>query len=629
MGKWKMTEYTVDKLNNEIENKKITIPKYQRGAVWNKTQKDKLIDSMNKGYPFGSILLYENDNRRQIIDGLQRSTTIIEFVKNPARFFTDDNIDKETIDRIIDYIAVIGSKPEIQSKLESLIKDWVTKNHQTMQDVQRMQYGDLVDEIIKEWPTAESSKNEIKLLVKDMFNAFQDVCNNIANMQIPALVYEGDESLLPEIFERINSQGAKLTKQQIYSATWAHDIVKLNNSMFDEIITNNRDRYENMLDESMELDDYNPTELIRQKEVNIFELVFGFGKMISRKYPYLFNFDEKDKTKVESVGFNLINACLVQRSAYMKSLNINLKTLIGLDTYHIESFLSRIVEAIEYVDKRLGAGTKFKGNTRSDSRVYPLHTEMQITSIIATVFIARHASFNSNEKGDIQNLVIDTSKFNPKWALMKERFNRNILRIYTMDILGQKWKGSGDKKLDNIVIDSYYYDREVSWKEFEQVLDVYYNTINAERNERKQVAAPKEPEKLILNLIYSKIFSASDQNDDSKYDIEHLAPKNLMKDRISRYSEDFRLPISSIGNLCLLPEYDNRVKKDKTIYHDEYYLSKIDNIKDIEEKYTFTIKSDLAWLEDELTEEQFRSAYINFLNNRYTKMKQIIQNNLF
>lgn len=629
MGKWKMTEYTVDKLNNEIENRKITIPKYQRGAVWNKVQKDKLIDSMNKGYPFGSILLYENGNRRQIIDGLQRSTTIIEFVKNPAKFFTDDNIDEETIDQIIDYIAVISSKPEIQSKLESLIKDWVTKNHHTMQDVQRMQYGDLVDEIINEWPTAESSKNEIKLLVKEMFNTFQDVCNNIANMQIPALVYEGDESLLPEIFERINSQGAKLTKQQIYSATWAHDIVKLDKSMFNEIITNNRDRYENMLDENMELDDYNPTELIRQKEVNIFELVFGFGKMISRKYPYLFNFDEKDKTKVESVGFNLINACLVQKSANMRNLNINLKILIGLDTYHIESFLSRIIEAIEYVDKRLGAGTKFKGNTRSDSRVYPLHTEMQIISIIATVFIARHASFNSNEKGDIQNLDIDTSKFNTKWSLMKERFNRNILRIYTMDILGQKWKGSGDKKLDNIVIDSYYYDREVSWKEFEQVLDVYYTTINAERNERKQVAAPKEPEKLILNLIYSKIFSASDQNDDSKYDIEHLAPKNLMKDRISRYSEDFRLPISSIGNLCLLPEYDNRVKKDKTIYHDEYYLTKIDNIKDIEEKYTFTIKSDLAWLEDELTEVQFRSAYINFLNNRYTKMKQIIQNNLF
>lgn len=629
MGKWKMTEYTVEKLNNEIEDKKITIPKYQRGAVWNKQQKDKLIDSMNKGYPFGSILLYENDNRRQIIDGLQRSTTIIEFVKNPAKFFTDDNINEETINKIIDRIGVVGSRSGIELKLENIIKDWVTKNHHTMQDVQRMQYGDLVDEIIHEWPTSESSKNEIKLLVKDMFNAFQDVCNNIANMQIPALVYEGDESLLPEIFERINSQGAKLTKQQIYSATWAHDIVKLESLQFDEIITNNRDRYENMLDESMELDDYNPTELIRQKEVNIFELVFGFGKMISRKYPYLFTFDEKDKTKVESIGFNLINACLVQRSSNMRKLNTNLKELIGLDTQHIESFLARIIDAIEYVDKRLGAGTKFKGNTRSDSRVYPLHTEMQITSIIATVFIARHALFELNDRGDVQNLTIDTFTFNQKWSYMKDKFNRNILLIYSMDILGQKWKGSGDKKLDNIVIDSYYYDREVSWKEFEQVLDVYYSTLNSERNERKQVAAPKEPEKLVLNLIYSKIFSASDQNDGSNYDIEHLAPKNLMKEKICGYSEDFRLPISSIGNLCLLPEYDNRVKKDKTIYQDEYYLSKISDIKEIEMKYTFTIKSDLAWLDEELTENQFRSAYINFLNNRYDKMKQIIQSNLF
>lgn len=629
MGKWKMTEYTVEKLNNEIEDKKITIPKYQRGAVWNKQQKDKLIDSMNKGYPFGSILLYENDNRRQIIDGLQRSTTIIEFVKNPAKFFTDDNIDEETINKIIDHIGVVGSRSEIELRLENIIKDWVTKNHHTMQDVQRMQYGDLVDEIIHEWPTSGSSKNEIKLLVKDMFNVFQDVCNNIANMQIPALVYEGDESLLPEIFERINSQGAKLTKQQIYSATWAHDIVKLESSQFDEIITNNRDRYENMLDESMELDDYNPTELIRQKEVNIFELVFGFGKMISRKYPYLFTFDEKDKTKVESIGFNLINACLVQRSSNMRKLNTNLKELIGLDTQHIESFLTRIIEAIEYVDKRLGAGTKFKGNTRSDSRVYPLHTEMQITSIIATVFIARHASFELTDRGDVQNLSIDTSMFNQKWSYMKDKFNRNILRIYSMDILGQKWKGSGDKKLDNIVIDSYYYDRDVSWKEFEQVLDVYYSTLNSERNERKQVAAPKEPEKLVLNLIYSKIFSASDQNDGSNYDIEHLAPKNLMKEKICSYSDDFRLPISSIGNLCLLPEYDNRVKKDKTIYQDDYYLSKINDVKEIETKYTFTIKSDLAWLDEELTENQFRSAYINFLNNRYDKMKQIIQSNLF
>lgn len=629
MGSWKMAEYSIEKLSTDIENKKITIPKYQRGAVWNKGQKEKLIDSMNKGFPFGSILLYENENRRQIIDGLQRSTTIIEFVKNPAKFFTDDNLEEEKINEIIECFNVIGNKSEIENRLIEKIKAWVIENHHTMQEVQRMQYGDLVDEIIEEWPTAGDKRTEIKNLVRDIFSDFQDICSNISNMQIPALIYEGEESLLPEIFERINSQGAKLTKQQIYSATWAHDMVQLNGDNFQDIIYNNRDRYENMLDESMELDDYNPTELIRKKEVNIFELVFGFGKMISKKYPYLFTYDGKDKTKVESVGFNLINACLVQKSINMRKLNVNLKELIGLGTSEIENFLNKIIEAIDYVDKRLGAGTKFKSNMRSSSKISPLHTEMQIVSIIATVFINRHASFELTSKGEVTNLTIDTSMYNARWRNMKDRFDKNVLKIYSMDILGQKWKGSGDKRVDSIITENYYYDREVSWKEFEQVLDVYYTTINSERNERKQVATPKEAEKLILNLIYSSIFSAADQTNESNYDIDHMAPKNLMKEKLSRYSDECRLPISSIANLCLLPEYDNRVKKDKTIYQDTHYLSKIRSITEIEEKYTFTVKSDLAWLEDDLTETQFKNAYFKFLDNRYKIIKEKMKENLF
>ena len=170
MGNWKMTEYSIEKLSNDIKNNKITVPKYQRGAVWQKSQKDKLIDSMNKGFPFGSILLYENDNKRQIIDGLQRSKTIIEFIKNPARFFNDENLDEDKINKIIDYFNIVGSRSEIKSKLIDIIKAWIVNEHHTMQDVQRMQYGDLVDEIIKVWPTANDNKDEIKKLIKSIFS---------------------------------------------------------------------------------------------------------------------------------------------------------------------------------------------------------------------------------------------------------------------------------------------------------------------------------------------------------------------------------------------------------------------------------------------------------------------------
>lgn len=631
MGNWSMEEYSVERLNREIDSKKIKVPKYQRGSVWNKQQKEKLIDSMNKGFPFGSILLYKDEhNDKQIIDGLQRSSTIIEFVKNPAKFFVDDNIDEDIVSDLSDLFGVNGSKEAITEELVELILNWVKTEHKSMIDIQRMQYSDLYDCIERKWPTAINKKEEIKQLIKKLFNNFQNVCSKIVEMKIPALVYEGDDSLLPEIFERINSQGSKLTKQQIYSATWANDYVKITNADLVEIINNNRDRYDNMLDESMELTDYNSTELNRNKEVNIFELVFGFGRLISRKYQYLFNYDEKDLSKVESIGFNLINACLMQKSANMKNLNLNLKKYIGLDTNSVEKFLLKIIDAINYVDKRLGSGTKFKSNTRSDSKISPLHTEMQIVSIIATVFINRHVRYNVTEKGEITDLEINCEESNEKWGKNKEKFNKNILKIYSMDVIAQKWKGSGDKKLDSILIDNAYYFRDISWKEFEQVLDFYYTTMNSERNERKQVSSPKEADKLILNLIYSSIFTAADQNDESCFDIEHLAPKNLMKEKICQYSEDLKLPISSIGNLCLLPQYDNRTKKDKTIYQDQKYLNKIGDIQKIEEKYTFTIKSDFGWLElNNLSEDQFKVAYINFLNIRFGRMKTKIQENLF
>lgn len=625
---WKPDQYTVDSLNNDIVSGNITVPKFQRGKRWTQKQKETLIDSMIKGFPFGSMLLYESGGKRQIIDGLQRSTTIIEFVKNPAVFFGDDYLNEESIKKIISLINVNGDENAQKEILKNIIKGWIVKNHTSMIDIDRMQYNHLVREIIREFPTANDHEHEIEELVGNDLKKFQDDCRNIASVTIPALIYEGNEGLLPEIFERINSQGSKLTKQEIYAATWADDQVIVNSQDFEEIILNNRDRYDNVLDESMELDEYDPTEFIRNKRVNIFELIFGFGKMISKRYPYLFNYDDSDKTKVESIGFNLINACLCQKNNNMGKLNIVLREYIGYDTNKLEIFLNKILDAIEYVDKRLSKGIKFKSNIRSFSKVYPLHTEMQIVSIIASIFIERHVTFNITDDGEINNLQINCESYNSSWSNYKEKFNKNVLKIYTIDILAQKWKGSGDKKLDNIILDKYYYTREIKWEEFEQNLDIFYTNMNNERNERTKISAPKEPEKLLMNLVYSSIFSAADQTDESNYDIEHLVPKNLMKAKICNYSDDFKLPVSSIGNLCLLPEYENRVKKDKIIYDDAAYISSI-IINDLERKYTFTIKSDFAWLEDDLDEEQFKEAYFKFLDARFSKIKIKLKDNLF
>lgn len=629
MGSWRLEEYNVDQLSKDLENKIITVPKYQRGAVWNREQKRMLIDSMNNGFPFGSILLYDKGSTRQIVDGLQRSTTIIEYVKNPADFFEEENLKNSFIEKILDEIGTVGSRESMKDQVKSEIIMWVKNNHNTMTEVQRMQYSECAKKLSSIFPTLIGREDKITILLKDVFSDFQDTCESIGAIKIPALVYKGEESMLPEIFERINSQGAKLTKQQIYSATWAHDIIELSSdSNYNCILKFNRDRYENMLDDSMELDDYNSSEFLKKREINIFEFVFGFGKYISQKYRYLFKYDPDDPTKVESVGFNLLNACLLQKSSNMKNLNTNIKNLIGLDSESIELFLDKVEDAIAYVDKRLGATSKFKGNTRSDSKVSPLHTEMQIVSIIATVFIQRHVSYKIDDEENISDIVVNLETYNNAWSSMKDTFNDNLMKIYTIDIIGQKWKGSGDMKLNNILIDRYYYNREVSWNEFETALDAYYTSLNSERNERKQVKSPAEAEKLLLNIIYSKIFTAADQNDGSKFDIEHLATKNMMKEKMNNYSNDFRLPISSVANLCLLPEYDNRTKKDRTLYDDAEYVSKID-LKYVEDKFTFTSESDFEWLKADLSEQDFKKEYFIFLNNRFKTMKQKIKESIF
>lgn len=63
-------------------------PKYQRGYVWNNDFKTKLIYSLIKGYPIGSISLrvLEQPNSKgaqtEVVDGQQRLTTIRDFVHN-------------------------------------------------------------------------------------------------------------------------------------------------------------------------------------------------------------------------------------------------------------------------------------------------------------------------------------------------------------------------------------------------------------------------------------------------------------------------------------------------------------------------------------------------------------------
>ena len=183
-------------------------------------------------------------------------------------------------------------------------------------------------------------------------------------------------------------------------------------------------------------------------------------------------------------------------------------------------------------------------------------------SAVASVFLCKHATITYNDNSDIESISFSLDQTNTAWKQwQKTNFKKNFPKIYIMDSLQRRWSGTGDRKMDQTLNVPDYYCHEVKPDDFSEVMDSWYKQMNGERLEIGKVASPKEPEQLLLAVLYLNSFNAGQQLDDSKYDIEHLATKKLMKKQLDAFNGDLRLPISSFGNLCLLPQYENRSKK--------------------------------------------------------------------
>ncbi len=60
------TSLFIKQLISDLERGRIRIPSFQRGFVWNSEQVAYFIDSIYKGFPFGSILLWRTRSELRI-----------------------------------------------------------------------------------------------------------------------------------------------------------------------------------------------------------------------------------------------------------------------------------------------------------------------------------------------------------------------------------------------------------------------------------------------------------------------------------------------------------------------------------------------------------------------------------
>lgn len=580
------------------DNKKIAVPMFQRGKRWGSNQQRTFIDSLIKGFPVGTMLFYETieDGKQTyiLVDGLQRGNSIKKYMNDPTEFFYDKNISDEFCQTVLQ--VVNANVPDnygiIRAKLTSFIKAQKT--------FKNLQYYQPAKEIADYFSSGFEPIGELINIMTGFFEERQALYEQIAMTVIPVIVYHGPEENLPEIFDRINSQGTPLDQYEVYAAAWpVNKRFKIKNT---DIVEHAIKKYDAFIEDGFSIHGYDREKMRTTREVNAFEYLFGLSKYLVSKYDLLgFNKSLADDT-VNPLGFELVNACLNDTDR-IKTLYQNI-----YDIDDIDGFENALYKAIDFVIDSVSAIIRFKGNSRTGTKLF--HSKYQILSMISTTFKEMY------DEGDY-------SSFSVTWADKKNSIARNLRMYYVLDIITNYWSEGGTGKIHSAAKPNRY-AVDISPRTWRIALDGFFDK-SMSRTELKQIPNPKSEEYVILNCIYLNTFTAMDQLSINKFDVEHIAPKEQMKKLIST-TKGAGLPISCIANLCYLPDYVNRSKHDKNFYQDKKYLQHI-NLEEVEKKYSFTTVEDLEWMDmpyqDADDYDALKQFYTEFCYERYKILKRL------
>lgn len=583
--------WTVADLVNSLGDKdpkkrKIKIPKFQRNLVWDEGQKKKFIESVKMGFPIGSLLLHKTGSENgftiyQLIDGLQRSTTLLKYRQNPTSFFDNSEVSEGILSEIKNHRSDISD-----DITKECVASWI-RQLKGFEETDNFSSQDLVDHLDEklELNFIKEQGQELRKFVQPFTQKVKEDAN-IFDFRIPIVIYSGEQSHLAEIFSRLNKQGTHLSKYQIYAATWiAFDSFKINNK---ELILKIKGKYDKLIEGDLRIENYDPL-TFEYGDFTVFEYFFGLGKLLIDKFPYLFN-DKKGEE--ESIGFNLGATCL----------GLGIKSLESLPKYYLkveqDKFEKALLDSITIVNDILKPYVALRANKKNSTKKITIyHTEYQIVSLIGKIFRSKYDD----------NLNIRT-----EWKRSQTKLKTNIPLWYLYDILRGTWRGSPDNIMKTT--NGNRYEQPIARHTWEFVLDEWFEA-DMQRQEKTR-ANISDTTILFYKYIYTHLLTAKEELSEIEFDIEHLVPIERLKKMII---DNKGLPMSCFANLCLLEKRLNREKGSTTIF--EYLTENRSNsrgYKDIE-RFVLTTKKELSFLENNPTIENYKE----FLRQRYLTVRNV------
>lgn len=591
MGKYKTAQMTYDELNKKIQAGSIQYPKFQRNVVWGDKKIKGLIDTIQKGYPFGSILLYRPDENAtenyKLIDGLQRYQAISKYTNAPLQYYPGFNDKFEILQEEI--AEIINKELEIEEDVLKQLSDQLKQNFKKYSN----------DSKLSEIISGYKDNTEVKKIYPDILSLVEDFINGIKSeiktndLIIPVIYFDGNENELTDVFQRINEGGKPLTKYEIFASSWCDYIIK--DFKDSDILNTLKKRYEKLEETIGELSfDFEYDDLT---DINVFEYCFSTSKIIAQKIS-----KNSSDEEIDTIGFTLFASALSISAKDIRKIGVTLSEWSSDNLIKLKDIL---VECTEQVIGNLRQQFSYNKN------YFVVPNDFQLISYIATILKLRYTI-------SLEGEILENKRDNSQIESAFKGIECDIL----LNIFENNWGNAGDTKLDtSIGINS---DNKLKYLKHPNKSDIIasFDLYMKRQNETDSLAAGvKSVDKMLLAYLLNKeIAKNGNIVENNKIDIEHIVTQKILKDN------EIRL-ISPLCNLCFLPHYENRAKKDKIIYDfiDESKLLIIDEKKLL--RFLYPTREELQEIIQNQTNLDL-IKYRRFLENRKEILKKAMANSL-
>lgn len=569
------TRYSLKEISRSYEKKEFRIPKYQRGYVWDSRRRGKLIDSIIRGYPIGSIIIWNNNNYKYILDGQQRTRSLMEIRKYPFKDMTNET-----------FLSLFGNQKFIEKNevlLENILK---TLKEKKIEELYVEEYDDDAEDHIKKLVSKNKTEAEIHgINQKDIIKTLKRYVKSLYDgdkFEIPSIdIIESSEEDAIEIFDRLNSQGIELTRMEKLSARWSSTIVNIEDKELLKLIKNIYRADES--EEIRETQENTPSEIIWALFLNSFKHTKFFKKLF---------------TKIEG-GIELLNHSHIDKLLWMIRVMVAFKKDIELKDFIDDSF-----EA----DTNLGKEIAKIANEDEEWLKNAAHLMAESWNKIeelCPILMKEHNGKYIFVSAASTNLFVSMAAQIFYRFLENDRatINKNLQLVLIKEILNGSYESSTNKVVKSTIITEEYME-DIAMKDVQKKL----NEIN---NLQREEISTKKGFKNVAKLVVSIAFSQYSNNKIERYDFDHVFPKNWLK------KADLSRGQNSIGNCGLLDASKNREKQDN-LNVDELLSDKLTTFNDFikEDKYKEMIV-EIKTKKERKDFDRFMEERFNFISNKF------------